>query len=134
RIGFRIAARVGRARRLATGVPEEWSSPSLMRVQNPAYRPSDASFAQSRRASSPLYLSLREMKKGFFPQHLRASSCVGSTDFVVCSLLVLLCRLSIRPMISHQIPHCIWVVSLIRHAGSGNGLGHRGDVFRHLCP
>ena len=38
--GFRAAVRVGRARRPATGVPEEWPSPALRRGQNPAYRPS----------------------------------------------------------------------------------------------
>jgi len=38
---FRAVVRVGRARRLATGVPEEWSSPVREDgAQNPAYRPS----------------------------------------------------------------------------------------------
>ncbi len=40
---FRAAARVGRARRPATGVPDEWSSPTLPMGgsgQNPAYKPS----------------------------------------------------------------------------------------------
>ncbi len=40
RAGFRAAARVGRARRPVTGVPDEWSSPAFGRGQNPAYRPS----------------------------------------------------------------------------------------------
>src|SRR5690606_29745390 len=35
-----VVVRVGRARRLATGVPEEWSSPPSRAEQNPAYRPS----------------------------------------------------------------------------------------------
>jgi len=43
--GFRVATRVGRARRPATGVPDEWPSPATRRIrrwrgQNPAYRPS----------------------------------------------------------------------------------------------
>src|SRR6185369_16831244 len=38
---FRVAARVGRARRSVTGVPEEWPSIAARRGQNPAYRPSD---------------------------------------------------------------------------------------------
>ena len=42
---FRVAARVGRARRSATGVPEEWPSPA--RGQNPAYRPSDLPFPRT---------------------------------------------------------------------------------------
>ena len=46
--GFRAAARVGRARRPATGVPDEWSSPRSPSNggggQNPAYRPSDPFF------------------------------------------------------------------------------------------
>ena len=40
----RPVVRVGRARRLATGVPDEWSSHSLFSTscgQNPAYRPPD---------------------------------------------------------------------------------------------
>ena len=40
---FRLTVRVGCARRLATGVPDEWSSRPLFRRrrgQNPAYRPS----------------------------------------------------------------------------------------------
>ena len=44
RASLRAAARVGRTRRSATGVPEEWPSPpkgSAPRVgQNPAYTPS----------------------------------------------------------------------------------------------
>jgi len=41
-VSFRTAARVGRTRRPATDVPEEWPSPAGLyrRVQNPAYRPS----------------------------------------------------------------------------------------------
>jgi len=46
--GFRAAARVGRARRPATGVPDEWpSSPDPLwgrGGQNPAYRPSGIFF------------------------------------------------------------------------------------------
>ena len=38
--GFRAAARVGRARRPATDVPDEWPSNAFGREQNPAYRPS----------------------------------------------------------------------------------------------
>src|SRR5437660_1905032 len=38
---FRVVARVGRARRSVTDVPEEWPSPASRRGQNPAYRPSD---------------------------------------------------------------------------------------------
>ena len=36
----RAAARVGCARRPATGVPDEWPSPPIRAGQNPAYRPS----------------------------------------------------------------------------------------------
>jgi hypothetical protein len=46
RAGLRAAARVGRMRRSATGVPEEWSSPlpDQGAGQNPAYKPSGAGF------------------------------------------------------------------------------------------
>ena len=40
--GFRAAVRVGRARRPATDVPDEWPSIAFGRGQNPAYRPSGA--------------------------------------------------------------------------------------------
>ena len=38
--GFRATARVGRARRPVTGVPDEWPSILARGGQNPAYRPS----------------------------------------------------------------------------------------------
>ena len=46
---FRAVVRVGRARRPATGVPEEWSSTGAQRPgQNPAYRPSGTYFLRER--------------------------------------------------------------------------------------
>ena len=42
---FRAVIRVGRRRRSATSVPDEWSSPLFRKsVQNPAYRPSGIIF------------------------------------------------------------------------------------------
>ena len=54
--GFRAAARVGRARRPATGVPDEWSSPRDPAApasggQNPAYRPSDPLISRQKTGS-----------------------------------------------------------------------------------
>jgi len=60
---FRAAARVGRARRSVTGVPEEWPSIAVQvspggRGQNPAYRPSDPllsrAFWKSQARATPL--------------------------------------------------------------------------------
>lgn len=48
---FPMVVRVGRMRRLVTIAPDEWSSLLAIKVQNPAYRFSDAFFNLS-----PLHL------------------------------------------------------------------------------
>src|SRR5207302_5471264 len=83
---FRVAVRVGRARRLATGVPEEWPSLGSRREQNPAYRPPDASF--------PLPLRGRGSGRGVAP-HAQATTNwykpdklpIPKTSTIVCSAI-----------------------------------------------
>jgi hypothetical protein len=48
KLRFQAAARVGRERRRATGVPEEWPSLPAKAGQNPAYRPSGVQKPENR--------------------------------------------------------------------------------------
>ena len=81
-IRFRIAARVGRVRCVATRIPEEWPSspPKLARAevdgQNPAYRPSDALFgANARSDASP-------QSKHYFVTCLAKIGAIASLSFM----------------------------------------------------
>ncbi len=94
RADLRAAVRVGRTRRLATGVLEEWPSPlskalgRLGAVQNPAYAPSGA----ARRAENPRGLDKSRSHRG------RLSGSIGDKcAFLGTTLWIGTWRVAARP-------------------------------------